>query len=102
MRKRFAVAAVALTLLGMSVEQADAGFFQRLWQLEKRKNAWLKRTFIDNRPHIFYRGTPYDMGYGVPYEYGTPYGPGMPYNSPTPALAPAEISAPPAPPVAGY
>ena len=54
--KRGLIFAFALLVLSLSVKSADAGITESLWRLEKRKNAWLKRTFIQRDwrfPRIF-------------------------------------------------
>jgi hypothetical protein len=42
-------AILILTVVLVSAETANAGFFQRLWQLEQRKNAWLREVFFGRR-----------------------------------------------------
>ena len=53
---RWSLFAFALVIGLMSVQPAEAGVTERLWQLEKRKNAWLKRTFLpggSGAPRVF-------------------------------------------------
>jgi hypothetical protein len=54
--KRGLILFLMAMLIGLSVNSADAGLFQNLWRLEQRKNAWLRRTFLDRDwrfPRIF-------------------------------------------------
>jgi hypothetical protein len=46
MGKKVRVFLIALTLLTVGVESAQAGFFDRLIQLERRKNEWLRSVFF--------------------------------------------------------
>jgi len=46
MARKLRVFLIALTLLMVGVETAQAGVFGRLLQLERRKNEWLRSVFF--------------------------------------------------------
>jgi hypothetical protein len=44
--RKWTIVAVTLLVFGLSVQPAEAGFFGKVWELEKKKNAWIMRTFF--------------------------------------------------------
>ena len=46
MARKIRVFLIALTLLTLGAESVQAGPFQRLMQLERRKNEWLRSVFF--------------------------------------------------------
>lgn len=69
MKKSIIVTAV-LVVTSLGVSTAEAGLLGDLWELEKRKNAWLVRTFLgggrSHRPsHCYHCYPQYD-----PSSYG--------------------------------
>ncbi len=46
MRKALRICTLAVCLLVVGAETANAGFFQNLIRLEQRKNEWLRSLFV--------------------------------------------------------
>jgi hypothetical protein len=46
MGRKLRVFVIALTLVMVGAETAEAGFFGRLIELERRKNEWLRSVFF--------------------------------------------------------
>jgi hypothetical protein len=63
MRRGLRLCALVLSLTMIGANTAEAGFFQRLWELEQRKNQWLRDTFFPRRDQpvitgeVYYSGT---------------------------------------------
>ncbi|WP_166829547.1 hypothetical protein [Thalassoroseus pseudoceratinae] len=98
MRKRTLVV-MALFLATASVSTAEAGFFGRLWELEKKKNAWIMRNVFRvgrKKPVVHYHTPPAQqpMQYREPEVISHPMPEGMP-SAPPAVTAPAA----PAPPI---
>jgi hypothetical protein len=79
MRRGLRICALALSLTLVGANTAHAGIFQRLWELEQRKNQWLMDTFFRrNRPQeqqATYSEPPTN---GTTQVNGTPQGPSTP------------------------
>jgi hypothetical protein len=46
MARKFRIFIIALTMVLVGAESAQAGFFSRLMDLERRKNEWLRSVFL--------------------------------------------------------
>lgn len=75
MKKSMILAAV-LVLSGLGISTAEAGLLRNLWELEKRKNAWLAETFFgrkqqccDGYYYYYYYCYPCDTHYGCYPQY---------------------------------
>lgn len=93
MRKRTLVVTTVL-LATFSVPTVEAGFFGRLWELEKKKNAWIMRNVFGvgrkKQPAIYYH-TPTaqpPMQYREPDVIVHPMPQGMPTAPPAASVPP--------------
>jgi hypothetical protein len=71
--RKWTVVAVALLVFGLSVQPAEAGFFGKVWELEKKKNAWIMRTFfgVGKKPAPRQQHQPH-YNYYTPQQYVAP------------------------------
>ena len=104
MRKRILVVMV-LSLTTASVSTVEAGFFGRLWELEKKKNAWIMRNVFgvgrQKKQPVYYHTPPAQepMQYREPEVIPQPMSEGMPSVPPavTVPATPQTVTVPAAP-----